>query len=68
MPPEGPDALKEPVMPQLSCLAHRHANVVDSRAHMRGMASAFWLPGFVTAFETITKPYASQRPSGSPPG
>lgn len=55
-------------MPQLSCLAHRHANVVDSRAHMRGMASAFWLPGFVTAFETITKPYASQRPSGSPPG
>ncbi len=57
-------------MLQLSCLAHRHANVVDARARVRanGVGSALWLSGFMTAFETITKPYASQRPSGAPPG
>ncbi len=55
-------------MVQNSCLVHRHTNVVDARARMQGAASAFWLSGFVTAFETITKPYAHQRPSGTPPG
>ena len=57
-------------MLQLSCLAHRHANVVDVRArgNANGVASALWLSGFMTAFETITKPYAYQRPSGAPPG
>ena len=42
-------------MLQLSCLAHRHANVVDARARVNGVASALWLSGFMTAFETITK-------------
>lgn len=56
------------IVVQNSCRVHRHTNVVDARARMQGAASAFWLSGFVTAFETITKPYAHQRPSGTPPG
>ena len=57
-------------MLQLTCLAHRHANVVDVRArgNANGVTSALWLSGFMTAFESITKPYAYQRPSGAPPG
>lgn len=57
-------------MLQLSCLAHRHADVADARARVsaNGVGSTNWLFGFMTAFETITKPYASQRPSGAPPG
>lgn len=55
-------------MLHLSCLVRRHANVVDARARVNGVASALWLNGFMTAFETITKPYAYQRPSGAPPG
>ena len=55
-------------MLQLSCLAHRHANVVDARARVNGVGSALWLQASMNSFETITKPYASQRPSGAPPG
>jgi hypothetical protein len=55
-------------MVQNSCLAHRYAVVADARARMNGAASDFWLAGFVTTFGAITKPYAHQRPSGTPPG
>ena len=55
-------------MMTLTCLAHRHDDVVDPCARVNGVGSAFWLPASMTSFETITKPYASQRPSGAPPG
>ena len=59
-------------MKQLMCLEHHLAPVADARAHVTVRSNgASWL-GFGFRDNTVviatTKPYASQRPSGAPPG
>ena len=59
-------------MKQIMCLEHHLAAVADGRAcvHVRGGGT--WLGSFgIRSNSTViatTKPYASQRPSGAPPG
>ena len=56
-------------MKQLTCLEHHLTNVVDARARVN-VRTATWLASYGLAGFGIatTKPYASQRPSGAPPG
>ena len=59
-------------MKQLMCLEHHLANVAGARARADVRNGGTWLGSFGfrgnTAVIATTKPYASQRPSGAPPG
>ena len=59
-------------MKQLMCLEHHLANVADARARVDVRDGGTWLGSFGfdgnIAVIATTKPYASQRPSGAPPG
>jgi hypothetical protein len=59
-------------MKQLMCLEHHLANVADDRARVDVRNGGTWLGSFGLggdiAVIATTKPYASQRPSGAPPG
>lgn len=65
--PEGPAALEEPDMFHCTCFANTATAVVlaSARAHA-GHPTPWQSASF--GFEMITKPYARQRPSGTPPG
>ncbi len=59
-------------MKQRMCLEHHLANVADARARVDVRDGGTWLGSFgfdgTIAVIATTKPYASQRPSGAPPG
>ena len=59
-------------MKTLMCLEHHLAPVADARACVHVRDCGLWLGSFgVRSNSTViatTKPYASQRPSGAPPG
>lgn len=60
-------------MKQLMCLEHHLANVAGARARVNVRSNgATWLGSFglngIAVDIATTKPYASQRPSGAPPG
>ncbi|MEM9467172.1 MAG: hypothetical protein AAGA90_17500 [Actinomycetota bacterium] len=60
-------------MKHLMCLEHHLANVADARARVDVRNGGTWLGSFGfrgndLAVIATTKPYASQRPSGAPPG
>ena len=59
-------------MKQLMCLEHHLANVADARARVDVRGGGTWLGSFGFRGNAVviatTKPYASQRPSGAPPG
>ena len=59
-------------MKQLMCLEHHLANVVGARARVDVRGGGNWLGSFglngIAVDIATTKPYASQRPSGAPPG